>query len=448
MSKFTILRTSAGLEITASDLHLAVLRESMGRLRLAHLATITGFVQMADEEKKRSVSELVKKHGIAPARVHLSLLRENGIVRQIEFPVEVRERLQSAVGLQIEALSPWPLAEIHWDCSHAPPGKGAKTFLATVVIIPKALLDPWIQFFKSVGLPLSGASLSSVACAHGASVLWPEGKPAIILACEPGSVAGSLVQTEKLDSLTISGTETAIQFRSAAERLLSMGRVADPDAVRLVVYGSSAASVEGVPPLRLPLESADPASGRQFGVIAAAFGGMRRGPFNTNLVPRDLRYRRSQLQLIPTYVLIALTVLMGLAMLVREPYQMVLYASRIDSEIQRVAPEVRDVSAQEAELNQLSEKYRVLAGHFQQRDQNVEALLEMSRMLPPATWLTNYTYQNEMFAISGFADSASEVQKLIEDSPLFKDAQFTASVTRDPVGQDRFSLRMNLEVRQ
>ncbi len=403
---------------------------------------------MPEDEKKRAVSELVRKHRIAPARVHLSLLRDNGIVRQIEFPVEVRDRLKSAVGLQIETLSPWPLAEIHWDCSHAAPGKGAKTLLATVVIIPKALLDPWILFFKSVGLPLSGASISSVASAHGASVLWPGEKATIILACEPGSVAGALVQKENLASVTISGTETAMQSRSVAERLLSVGRVADPDAVRLVVYGTSAGSVEGVPPVRLPLESGDPEAGRQFGVIAAAFGGMRRGPFNANLVPPDLRYRRSQLQLIPTYVLIALTVLMGVAMLVREPYQLMRYAAKIDSEIQLVAPEVRDVSAQEAELNQLSEKYRVLAGHFQKRDQNVEGLLELSRVLPPSTWLTNYAYQNEIFAISGFADSASEVQKLIEDSPLFRDAQFTASVTRDPVGKDRFTLRTNIEVRR
>jgi type IV pilus assembly PilN-like protein len=49
--------------------------------------------------------------------------------------------------------------------------------------------------------------------------------------------------------------------------------------------------------------------------------------------------------------------------------------------------------------------------------------------------------------IAGFSESAAAIQKLLEDSPLFRDVQFTTSIVRDAVGKDRFNLRASIEVR-
>src|SRR5262249_43623993 len=153
------------------------------------------------------------------------------------------------------------------------------------------------------------------------------------------------------------------------------------------------------------------------------------------------RYRRNQLRLIPTYVLLVLTLLMGLLMLFREPYQAMVYASKLDVEIQAISPAIRELSVEEAELNRLSEKYRVLTNHFQSRDSNLDAIREISRILPQTAWLTSYSYQEGAISVSGFAPSAADVQKALEDSPLFKDVQFTNSVTRDASGKDRFAVK-------
>ena len=50
--------------------------------------------------------------------------------------------------------------------------------------------------------------------------------------------------------------------------------------------------------------------------------------------------------------------------------------------------------------------------------------------------------------ISGASDSAASVQKIIEDSGIFRDAQFTSSITRDQYGKDRFSIRATVEAQQ
>jgi Tfp pilus assembly protein PilN len=441
-----LFATSVGVEISGKDLRIAVLRSVMGKVRFVQALEISDFLDRAPDDQKASIARLIAQHRLPASRVYLSLPRDRGIVRQIEFPAEVREKLRSAVTLQLETLCPWPVDEIYWDFAEDGPKKGGKTISATVVMIPRAALDPWIEFFKSVQLPLSGASLSSVSCAHGVRALWADDIPTIILDCEAGYVEASLLQGNRLTSVTEAAGETTSTAKAAVDRLLATGRVSSPERIRLLAHGAASGSLEALEHVALPLENARPETSTRFGAIASALGGLKKTPFGSNLVPRHLRYRQNQLQLIPTYVLIALAVLLGVAMAGREPYQMMVYTSQLDDEIETIAPQIRDVSSQEAELNKLSEKYRLLASHLQARDFNLEAMRELSRSLPPAAWLTNYGYQDGVITISGFAASASEVQKALEDTALFKDVQFTTSVTRDASGKDRFTLKGSVEV--
>jgi Tfp pilus assembly protein PilN len=440
------LGTTVGIEISGKDVRIAVLRTLMGKVRLLQALEISDFVSLPPDEQKASIAKLVAQHKLPAARVYLSLPRDRGVVRQIEFPLEVREKLRSAVALQLETLCPWPGDEIYWDFAEEPPKKGAKSLTATVVMIPRDALDPWIEFFKSVKLPLSGASLSSVACAHGVRALWTDDIPTIVLDCEAGYVEASLLQGNRLTSVTETAEETAGSAKAAVDRLLAVGRLSSPERTRVILYGAAAGSLESFEYVSLPIENAKRESSSRFGAIASSLAGLKKTAFDSNLLPRHLRYRQNQLQLIPTYVLIALAVLLGIAIVAREPYQTMLYASKLDSEIETIAPQIKEVSSQEAELNKLSEKYRILVSHLQARDSNLEAMREVSLSLPPGAWLSNYSYQDGAITISGFATSASEVQKALEDTALFRDVQFTTSLTRDAGGKDRFTLRGFVEV--
>ena len=137
-----------------------------------------------------------------------------------------------------------------------------------------------------------------------------------------------------------------------------------------------------------------------------------------------------------------LALCLGAALLVREPYQNTVYASKLDAEIRKVAPQVREVAGQETELNSLSGKSRALTTQLGSRDYNLEALRELSRILPASAFLVSYGYQDGVVTISGFAKSASEIQNVLENSAVFKGVEFTNSVTRDSTGKDRFTMKM------
>jgi general secretion pathway protein L len=210
--------------------------------------------------------------------------------------------------------------------------------------------------------------------------------------------------------------------------------------------GHGAASAQaGLDSARLPIEGSSTSGA--FGAVSAALFGLVRSGFRLNLIPAALRYQRNYLQLVPTYGLILLLALVGLLAWMREPYQQSLYAQRLDDEVRRLAAEVRPVADQEARLNEISERLKVLDVLMRGRDANLEALRELSRVLPPGTFLTSYLCQDNLVTISGFSDSAASVQKLLEDSPVFRDVQFSSSILREVSGKDRFTLRAAIEVR-
>jgi general secretion pathway protein L len=212
----------------------------------------------------------------------------------------------------------------------------------------------------------------------------------------------------------------------------------------LIVCGKvDTSAVESNP--GLPLEDAKPESTAEFGSIAAALLPFKETPFKSNLVPWDLRYRESRRRLITPIVMGALCIMAGIALFLREPYQSAIYASQLDAEIRKISPKVKEVAEQEKELDQLSKRYRVLSSQIQNRDHVLETVGELARVLPGSAFLTNYSYQDGTITISGFAQSASEIQNLIEGSPFFKGVEFTNSVTREPSGKDRFTLKMLLE---
>jgi general secretion pathway protein L len=261
-------------------------------------------------------------------RAFLNLRREQGIVRHLQLPVDVQQDLKSALTLQIEAISSWPEQDVYWDYIVSKAKDTPKLLQITVVIIPKTVLESWLQTFEAARIPLAGASLAG---------------------------------------------------------------------------------------------------------------------FDVNVLPASLRRGSARVQVVASYVLAACLLLVGLAFLLRGPYQQRVYASQIQQEITRLEPEVKKLVKEEAALGVLTKRYEALLAQVQKRDSNLAALNTLASVLPPDTFLLNYRYQNDTITVSGVSASALTVQSALEKSPVFKNVQFSAPINRDPSGKDRFSLTMSIE---
>src|SRR5207244_10774882 len=86
-------------------------------------------------------SALPKTLGKSSNRVFLDLPRNQGVVRQLQLPVDVQQSLRSALALQIEAISAWPEAEVYWDYIVEKSADNPRMLSITVVVVPNTVLD-------------------------------------------------------------------------------------------------------------------------------------------------------------------------------------------------------------------------------------------------------------------------------------------------------------------
>src|SRR5262249_5379061 len=170
--------------------------------------------------------------------------------------------------------------------------------------------------------------------------------------------------------------------------------------------------------------------------------------FDVNVLPQALRQGSAKVHVVASSVLAGMLLLLGIAFVLRATYQQRVYAAPIQAEISRLQPEMKLLVKQEAEWNALTKRYQTILRHVRFRDSNLDALKTLATLLPPDTFLQNYRYQNESVVILGVSGSALDVQGALEKSPVFQGVQFTAPITRDPSGKDRFTLTMSVEPRQ
>src|SRR5262249_13860033 len=134
------------VEVAEDGLHISLVRVFLGKRRGLRTASVP------------HASSLPKALGRTSNRVFPALPRDQGIVRQLQLPVDVQHNLKSALTLQIEAISAWPEHEVYWDYIVEKPADNPKMLNITIVIIPKTVLDPWMQTFESFRIPLAGAT--------------------------------------------------------------------------------------------------------------------------------------------------------------------------------------------------------------------------------------------------------------------------------------------------
>ena len=76
----------------------------------------------------------------------------------------------------------------------------------------------------------------------------------------------------------------------------------------------------------------------------------------------------------------------------------------------------------------------------------LQILDEVSRILPDNTWLIRFDINGSEIQLQGQSTAASELIRLLESSPLLKDAQFRSSVVQVPrTNKERFHLSVQLE---
>ncbi|MDD3517182.1 MAG: PilN domain-containing protein [Chromatiales bacterium] len=141
-------------------------------------------------------------------------------------------------------------------------------------------------------------------------------------------------------------------------------------------------------------------------------------------------------------VLLALSMLAALAVPLAMKRERVIALNHALHQVQGPAMQVQEARAR---LDEAQGALTFLAERRQRDPQPLAALAELSRVLPDSVFITRFDQRDDRITVQGEAERAAPVIDWVQSSPLFHQARFLASVTRDArSGRERFQLELRL----
>lgn len=179
--------------------------------------------------------------------------------------------------------------------------------------------------------------------------------------------------------------------------------------------------------------------------IVGMAGGDRQDPNSFNLLPKAHggSGRKRSRRVVFALGLVAVGLLAAIIYVPLERQRDVVAALSADADTAREEAEV--ARRLRTQIDQAIEQGRLIVLKKMEQPSVVHVLDEITRLLNDDTWLIRMRmYENEV-QIFGYSNAASLLIGAIEDSPLFRDAQFRAPVTRDPrVDAERFHMSFHI----
>lgn len=418
--------TGIGIEIRGDDLEVMLVRVRPYGVRVLGAITLARFRQRPASEWGAEYSAFLRRHGATHLAAVVLLPRQELIVRFVSLPGVAKKDLDAAVRFQLDGLHPWAEEEaVHaWARTRNAPG-------VLIGIARAETIERYAALLAEAGIRVAAFTFSA-AVLHAA---------ARILGAPPD---GFLAVIETLAGLEVYGESQARPVFSALFDLPEERARALALAELRLGEESRAATVEELlpPPQSLPegIELA-PRALLYATAITAATPWLGLG---ANLLPAELRASSSRAVYVPTAALAALLLAAVTAMGVYGRIEDRRYVAALRAETARWTREAAQVRELENRLEELRARRQQLYEFRLRTRQDMDALLELTRILEPPTWLSSLHLDRSTALLSGETTRAPELLELIDKSPLFRNSQFTTSMAK-AAGGENFAIRAERE---
>ena len=419
--------TGIGVEIRGGDLVVTVVRVRPKEIRVVAGTTIARFRDRAANEWGAEYNEFLRKAGVGHLTATVLLPREEIIVRQLTLPGVGGKDLEAALRYQVDGLHPYPEGEATYGWARIPNSQ--------VVLIGIARAD----LIERYSVLLAEAGVRTAAFTFSAAVAHA----AIRMHSTPPS-EGFLVLEPLGDELEAYGESPARPVFSATF---------DLPAERIVPLATSELRLEpDLEPISLldllPVSESTPGDwDLKHAVLSYATALAGACPWlalSVNLLPAERRSRSSRAVYAPTVALAALLLIALSALGAYGGMQDRDYVAAVESEIARFSTDAGKISDLEANTRRIHARRELVREFLARTQKDMDALLELTRLLDPPTWLRNLTMNQRQVMITGEAPEAGRLLGLVDDSGLFRNSEYTSPIS-DAGEMQNFSIRVARE---
>jgi Tfp pilus assembly protein PilN len=287
------------------------------------------------------------------------------------------------------------------------------TSFVMVSIARRDVIERYATLFEEAGVRVGGFSCPAAAVYSALRSLG--GAPG-------GEVLAADVSSQGIE---IYGESKVRPVFSGSFPLPSRPEGTDEDSVDLSGAGTLAAAElrlenPAAPVLLGELLGAEPA----LAFAAALVSARPRRSLRLNLLPVDHRKSGSKMVWIPAAAMGVVVLALAGALFAYPSLENRRYGQTLAAQIAQVQPGAMRAVALDKEIEAVRQRTQMLDDLRRRSRSDMDALNELTRMLPPPAWLNLLEMNGGLVTIAGETDQAAGLLKTIDSSPLFKGSEF------------------------
>jgi|WetSurSiteA1Bulk_404760.scaffolds.fasta_scaffold06159_2 Tfp pilus assembly protein PilN len=461
------LKTSVGIELRGEDMLIASLQSNFSSGMFTHFKRVANYRRLDPEALRQEVNQFFRATGLSRDTIILGIPRSDIVLRYLDFPSEVADNLRQVVHYQVQSFEPTEEDKFYFDYSLLKNPANAKRISIQLVMVRKSQLDGYLQLLRGIGIRPVGVLGSSMGLANiflqnrkevpdNTSILADLSSSAVeLLALRHGAIAYSREVAKEDDQ-----SWKDLILREVDEAVSKM-RLAPEDALEQIVLAGEASesahqeirdAIQDCELLKNLIPGEIPEANKfhiqeAASALGLAYTGMVRRPsIRINLLPANLRIRQTRWAYVPAALLGLAIVALLIALGVHKMVQNRGLIRELDRQILSLKVPVDRIQSLRSQSETLEKRSQSIEGLLHSRDMNLEILRELTTILPPDTYLNNYSNRDGTIQIGGQSGSAYDLMPKLEKSPILKDVVQKGGVFKDAgTGKDRFSFEMKLE---
>jgi len=459
-----IFNSGVGVNISKNKLDFVYLKGSFKGIELIAESSYSINENLSVVERMNEIADVINRFSseqqLSHADIYFAIPSRHSIVREIEFPLAVKENLRSTLQYEMEKYVPVEVDDIYFDFQTISEDKAASKLKILLVVIKKTEIDPYLQLADRLHTGVSGiqilpAAVSNFYFYHQKTL----NKTAIIIFWSSESIDVMVTRDDRLiysKSHALSGVsgEDDINF------LNHMARVKETffneeQKIPLIHFGAPP-SKELVSQLDDAYESVpQPSSGyfikrnESIPSFGAALQMTQKTPVQINMMPPRHRKKPDKTGYHIMLGLAGLIVLSGILWAASYLVNRHNTLNYLNEELNRLRSQATVIEKMSAELSGKNQQIEQIASLRAEYMYAVSILSELSDRIPETAWVKNLNLSENKLTLSGSAESAYELITLLEASPLFREVSFLSDIRKgiDETEVFRIGLKVNNQIK-
>lgn len=415
LRKLFAFGTGAGIEVRGNDLVVALSKVRPSGVEALAAATIHAFRERPAAEWGAEYAQFLKRHGAGHLSATVVLPRRDVIVRRMALPGIDGADLAAAIGYQIESLHPYGEDEIVYGWERIS-DRGA----VILGIVRRSALDAYMDRFSEAGVKVASLTFSAAVWRAAARLFTsPPATGFLALGYGPG---GEIEVYGESPSMPVFSAEFDLP-RERAVALAAAELRLPPD--------TEALPLEQIVPAPAKSGNLDSSPGASALPYAASLAGAcpRLAPA-ANLLPEERRITTSRAMFVPVAALAVVLLVMCGVLLGYSAYGEQQYLATLRAEIARLEPQAKKAAALDRSLARADARVRVLEEFRSRAKTDLDALQELTRILEPPVWTNQVILMRDAAILSGEAEQAAPLLKILDASPFFQKSGFLVSIVK------------------